>query len=97
MKSLTPNCVKRSNRRDAEMAVGLARHAGEVVVGNGVTDERADDLDGDFRIGPAGKAAIVVRVELRQAAARRGRRRGASPANVASAKPSGGASPLVDT
>ena len=49
-----------------EMAVGLARHAGKVVFGNGVTDERANDLDCDFRIGPAGKARDRVRVELRQ-------------------------------
>ena len=56
---------QRGNRGMAEIAVGLARHAGKVVFGNGVTDERADDLDGDFRIGPAGKARDRVRIELR--------------------------------
>ncbi len=49
----------------AEVAVGLARHAGEFVLGNVVADERADDLDRDFGIGPAGKAGDRLRAELR--------------------------------
>src|SRR4051812_37921462 len=49
----------------AEMTVGLARHAGEVVLRNGVTHERADDLHRDLRVGPPGKASDRTSVELR--------------------------------
>jgi hypothetical protein len=52
------------------MTVGFARHAAQIVLGNGVTDERTNDLDRNLRIGAA--------------------------ASVASTKPSGGASPLVE-
>ena len=45
--------------RVAERAVGFARHAGEVGVGERVADERAEDLDGDLGVGPAGQAAIA--------------------------------------
>ena len=40
-----PELDQRGNRRMAELAIGLARHAGKVVFGNGVTDERTDNLD----------------------------------------------------
>ena len=60
-----PELHQRRDRRMAEIAVGLARHAGEVVVGDGVADERTDDLDRDLRIGPAGKARDRVGVEPR--------------------------------
>ena len=60
-----PELDQRGNRWMAELAIGLARHAGKVVFGNGVTDERTDNLDRDFRIGPAGKARDRVGIELR--------------------------------
>ena len=51
-----PELHQRRDRGMAEIAVGLARHAGEIRLGDGVADERADHLDRDFRIGPSGKA-----------------------------------------
>ena len=51
-----PELHQRGDRRMAEIAVGFARHAGEVVIGNGIADEGADDLDRDLGIGPAGEA-----------------------------------------
>ena len=47
---------QRRHRRMAEAAVSLARHAGEVGLGDGIAGEKPDHLDGDFGIGPAGKA-----------------------------------------
>ncbi len=56
---------ERSNGRMAEIAVGLARHAGEIVLRDGIADKRTDQLDGDFRIGPAGEAGNDITLELR--------------------------------
>ena len=47
---------QRRDRGMAELAIGLARHAGEIGLGDGAPDERPDHLDGDFGIGTAGKA-----------------------------------------
>ena len=47
---------ERGDRRVTEVAVGLARHAGEIVRGNGVADERADHVDRDFGVRAPGKA-----------------------------------------
>ena len=44
------------NRRVPEIAVGLAREAGEVVLGDVLADERAHHLDRDLGIGLPGKA-----------------------------------------
>ena len=46
----------RRDRRMAEGAIGLARDAREIGVGNAVARERADHLDRDLGIGAAGKA-----------------------------------------
>ena len=54
------------NCRMPEMAIGLARHASKVVLRNGITDERANDLDRDFRVWPAAETRNRVGVELRQ-------------------------------
>ena len=56
---------QRRHRRVAEAAIGLARHAGEVGVGDGVAGEKPDHLDGDFGIRPAGKAEDGLRRKLR--------------------------------
>ena len=56
---------ERRHRRMAEAAVGLARHAGEVVLGNGVADEGPDHLDRHLGIGPAGEFRDVAAIELR--------------------------------
>ena len=49
----------------AERAVGLAHHAGEIGLADGIVDKAPDDVDGDLRIGPAGKAANGLGVEPR--------------------------------
>src|SRR5262249_3461542 len=49
----------------AERAIGLAGHAGEVVLRNGVTDKRPDHIDRDLGIGPPGEAHDRLAVELR--------------------------------
>ena len=56
---------QRRDRGMAKIAVGLARHAGEVGFGDGIADERADHLDRDFGIGTAGKAGDRLRLEPR--------------------------------
>ena len=56
---------QRRHRGMAEIAVGLARHAGEVGLGDGIFGETADHLDGDFGIGPAGEAEDGLAVEPR--------------------------------
>ena len=56
---------QRRHRGMAEVAVGLARHAGEVGFGDGIAGERPDHLDGDFGIGPAGEAEDGLVVEPR--------------------------------
>ena len=48
-----------------EAAVGLRREAGEIMIRDGAADERTDDFDCDFRIGPAGKACDRRRIERR--------------------------------
>ena len=55
MKVLTPICVERRDGGMAEAAIGFARHAGEVGVGDSVAGKRPDHLDRDFGIGPAGE------------------------------------------
>ena len=56
---------KRCDRRMAEAAVSLARHAREVGFGDGIGSEQPDHLYGDFGIGPAGKAGDCLRLEPR--------------------------------
>ena len=56
---------QRRHRRMAEAAVGLARHAGEVVLGNRVADERPDHLDRHLGIGPPGERRDGFGVEPR--------------------------------
>ena len=52
----TLSCDERRDGRMAEGAVGLARHAGEIGLGNGVADEGPDHLDRDLGVRLAGKA-----------------------------------------
>ena len=47
------------HRGMAESAIGLACHAREIGLGDGVVDEAADDFDRDFRIGPAGERLAI--------------------------------------
>jgi hypothetical protein len=54
-----------SDRRMAKPAIGLARHAGEVALGDGVADERTNDLHRYLSIGSAGKAGDRLRIEPR--------------------------------
>src|SRR5262249_29834076 len=54
-----------SDRRMAEPAIGLARHAGEVAIRDGVADEGTDDLHRHFRIRASGKDGDRVRIEPR--------------------------------
>ena len=56
---------QRRDRRMAEIAVGLARHAGEVGLADGILGETPDHLDGDFGIGSAGEAEDGLAVEPR--------------------------------
>ena len=56
---------KGRNRGMAEIAIGLPSHAGEIMIGNDIADERADHLDGDFRIRSPGKAADPIGFEPR--------------------------------
>jgi hypothetical protein len=49
----------------AEPAISLARHAGEVGLGDGIADERTDDFHRHFGIGPAGKTSDRLRIEAR--------------------------------
>ena len=46
-----------------EHAIGLARHAGEVVLRDGSSDERTHHVDGNLGIGPAGESGEPVRIE----------------------------------
>jgi hypothetical protein len=56
---------ERRNGGMAERAIGLAGHAGEIGLADGVADERADHLDGDFGIGASGEGGDGCRRELR--------------------------------
>ena len=56
---------ERRGRRMAERAVGLARHAGEIGFRDGGADERADHLDRDLGVRPAGEAGDRRGVERR--------------------------------
>ena len=56
---------QRRDRGMAKIAVGLARHAGEIGFGDGIADERPDHLDRDFGIGTAGEAGDRLRLEAR--------------------------------
>ncbi len=56
---------QRRDRRVAEIVVGLARQAREIVLRHGVADEWTDHFDGDFGIGPAGEAGDGLRIEPR--------------------------------
>ena len=49
----------------AKIAIGLARHAGEVGLADGIAGERPDHLDRDFGIGAAGKGGDRGRLEVR--------------------------------
>jgi hypothetical protein len=53
------------NRRVPEIAVGLTREAGEIVLRDPLADERAHHLDRDFGIGLPGKAGDGVSGETR--------------------------------
>ena len=82
----------------AERAVGLARHAGEVGLGDRIADKRADHLDGDLGIGPAGESGDRPPASSRGQASRHVEAAVAGePASVTSTKSSGGASPRVET
>ena len=56
---------ERSDRRMAKPAIRLARHAGEITLGDGVADKRPDDLHRDFGIRPAGKTGDGLGIEPR--------------------------------
>ena len=60
MKSLAPILRQRRHGRMAETAVGLARHAGEIVLSDGIADEGANHLDRHLGVGPAGKVWIAL-------------------------------------
>ncbi len=64
-KGIDAELGQRRHRRVAEIAVGLACHAGEVGFGDGTVSETLDHLDGDFGIGPAGEAEDGITIELR--------------------------------
>ena len=51
-----PELRQRGDRGMAEISIGLPRHAGEVVLGDGVAHEGPHHLDRHLRIGPSGKA-----------------------------------------
>jgi hypothetical protein len=54
-----------SDRRMMKPAISLARHAGEIGVGDGIADKRPDDLHRDFGIRPAGKTGDGLGIEPR--------------------------------
>ena len=56
---------QRRDRGMAKIAIGLARHAGEIGFADGIADERPDHLDGNFGIGTAGKGGNRLRLEAR--------------------------------
>src|SRR5262249_7407837 len=60
-----PELHQRSDRRMAEPAIGLARHAGEVAIRDGIADEGTNDLHRHFRIWAAGKAGDRGGIEPR--------------------------------
>ena len=60
-----PELDQRRDRRMAKPAVSLARHAGEVAFGDGIADERADDLHGHFGVRPSSKSGDRVGIEPR--------------------------------
>ena len=49
----------------AERAVGLARHAGEVGLGDRIADERPDHLDRHLGVGPPRRSLRSRRLENR--------------------------------
>ena len=57
--------AQRRHDRMAKDAVGFARHAGEVELGDLAAREWADDLDRDFRIGLAGETRDGLAIEPR--------------------------------
>ena len=63
--SVGAELAQRRDRGMAELAVGLARHAGEIGFGDRVAGERPDHLDGDLGVGPAGEARDRLRLEPR--------------------------------
>ena len=89
--------AQRRDRRMAKIAVGLARHAGEIVLGNGIADKRPDDLDRDFRIGPAGKAGDRCGIEPRPGCRHIEAAVAGEPRERRLDKAEGGASPRVET
>ena len=56
---------QRHRRRMAEGVIGLACHAGEIGLGNGVTDKRPDHLDRDFGIGTACEGRDLLLAQAR--------------------------------
>jgi hypothetical protein len=60
-----PELRERGNRRVAEAAIGFSCEAGEVMLRNGVSDERSDDVGRDFRVGPPSKAGDRLDIEPR--------------------------------
>ena len=54
---------ERRYRRMAERPIGLTRHAGEVVLRNGITHEGPDHINRHLGIGPPGKARDRFAVE----------------------------------
>jgi hypothetical protein len=49
----------------AESVIGLARHAREIGLGDGVSDEGPDHFHRHFGIRPAGKGGDFLRAQLR--------------------------------
>ncbi len=60
-----PELDQRRDRGMAKPAVSLARHAGEIAFGDGIADERADDLHRHFGVRPASKSGDRVGIEPR--------------------------------
>jgi hypothetical protein len=56
---------ERRDRRMAESAVGLARHAGEIGVRDAGADEGPDHLNRDLGVRPAGEAGDRFGIERR--------------------------------
>ena len=56
-----PKLRERRDRRMAESAVGLVRHAGEVGIRDRAADERAHDLAGNLGVGTAGQRGDLLR------------------------------------
>ena len=56
---------ERRGRRVAERAIGLARHARKIGLGDGLADKRLEHFDRDFGVRAAGKTCNHVRRKLR--------------------------------